>query len=178
MLEISKCLERLSGLHLIKRAPVTVALCTSLPLFLPEFSVKAAAPLVQFAHSNDRGPRRDLQVLRGVMGIIQYQYEGLDWISDATSRVATLAQTNAILPIASARSRPKASGLGGRHFKLADMLPFDPAWYLRLAFMVEVIFSKGRLPKDEHILHGFRGLVEAEIYPRGDGSESLEISTP
>lgn len=43
------------------------------------------------------------------------------------------------------------------------MLMFQPDWYLRLAFTVDVALSKGRLPEDQNFLRSFHELILAEM---------------
>ncbi|KAG7040727.1 fungal specific transcription factor domain-containing protein [Colletotrichum scovillei] len=162
------CLEELLASQLIKRLPVTAISCTALPLLLHFLDVEMSS-----AAADNENPQRlelmkyRLKILKSAMEVYRFQYEGVEWVSDAINQVVKLAQVGAMTdaePSMLQRSRPGSIGVSGS----IEALNFQPRWYLRIAFTIDVAFSKGRLPDDAQFLRSFSGFGVFETkLPRG-----------
>lgn len=153
----TNCLEKLAYLRLIKWLPVTAVSCTALPLLLHVLGAEISSSVhaKDYNHSNLMEHR--LKVLRTAMETYQFQYEGVDWISDTINRVITLARAGSI----STAGASLQSSMGGKDW--TGMFIFPPDWYLWLAFTVDVALSKGRLPEEQDFFRSIRELIQAEL---------------
>ncbi|KXH45059.1 fungal specific transcription factor domain-containing protein [Colletotrichum simmondsii] len=159
------CLEELVASQLIKRLPITAISCTALPLLLHFLDVEMSS-----AAEDYENPQRleimkyRLKILKSAMEVYRLQYEGVEWVSDAINQVVKLAQVGVMTdaePSMLQRSRPGSIGVSGS----IEALNFQPRWYLRIAFTIDVAFSKGRLPNDAQFLRSFSGFGMSETKP-------------
>lgn len=163
------CLEELIASRLIKRLPITAVSCTALPLLLHFLDVEMSS-----AAADNENPQRlelmkyRLKILKSAMEVYRLQYEGVEWVSDAINQVVKLAQVGVMTdaePSMLQRSRPESIGVSGS----IEALNFQPRWYLRIAFTIDVAFSKGRLPDDAQFLRSFSGFGMSETKPPQGG---------
>ncbi|KAK0375736.1 fungal specific transcription factor domain-containing protein [Colletotrichum limetticola] len=159
------CLEELVASQLIKRLPVTAISCTALPLLLHFLDMELSSAAV-----DNENPQRlellkyRLKILKSDMEVYRLQYEGVGWVSDAINQVVKLAQAGIMTdaePSMLQRSRPGSIGVSGS----IEALNFQPRWYIRIAFTIDVAFSKGRLPDDAQFLRSFNGFGMFETKP-------------
>jgi hypothetical protein len=155
------CLERLSRSRLIEWLPVTAVSCTALPFLLHILGTDPSSSkyVKESIYSNLIKDR--LQVLRTAMETYQFQYEGVNWIIEVINRVVSLSRTASISPAGASILGPnEQSSTDGEGWM--GKLIFQPSWYLRLAFAVDVALSKGQLPGDESFSRSFHELVLSE----------------
>ncbi|KAL0768881.1 hypothetical protein CaCOL14_008189 [Colletotrichum acutatum] len=159
------CLEALVASQLIKRLPVTAISCTALLLLLHFLDVEMSS-----AAAENENPQRlklmkyRLKILKSAMEVYRLQYEGVEWVSDAINQVVKQAKVGVMTdaePSMLQRSRPGSIGVSGS----IEALNFQPRWYLRIAFTIDVAFSKGRLPDDANFLRSFSGFGMSETTP-------------
>ncbi|KAK1725881.1 LOW QUALITY PROTEIN: uncharacterized protein BDZ83DRAFT_730014 [Colletotrichum acutatum] len=171
------CLEALVASQLIKRLPVTAISCTALLLLLHFLDVEMSS-----AAAENENPQRlklmkyRLKILKSAMEVYRLQYEGVEWVSDAINQVVKQAKVGVMTdaePSMLQRSRPGSIGVSGS----IEALNFQPRWYLRIAFTIDVAFSKGRLPDDANFLRSFSGFGMSETTPaQGVQGEDEEAS--
>jgi hypothetical protein len=171
-LEITSCLQKLAYRRLIKWLPVTAVSCTALPLLLHILGLEVSSSLHVDTANQSKLITQRLKVLQMAMEMYQLQYEGVDWISETINRVVTMARagTTSISRALETSSIPQYSG---RREGRVPMLTFQPAWYLIMAFSIDVALSKGRLPKDQSSCQSFHELILAEMSQSKDGPNRL-----
>lgn len=161
-LAITSCLEKLAYFRLIKWLPVTAVSCTALPLLLHVLGAEISSSIYGGDSNHVNTMKHRLHILQKAMETYQFQYEGIDWISEAINRVVNLARTGSGSPTGASRigvnRRSPVKGEGW-----LGALMFQPGWYLRLAFTVDLALSKGRLPEDENFSRSFRELLLAKM---------------
>jgi hypothetical protein len=167
-LEMAGCLERLSRSRLIEWLPVTAVSCTALPLLLHTLGTDPSSTryVKDSVYSNLIKDR--VQVLQTAMETYKFQYEGVNWIIDMINRVVSLSRAVSISPAGASIIGPnEQSSIDGDGHRMGKLI-FQPSWYLRLAFAVDVALSKGRLPEDDSFSRSFQELVLAEAGQSGD----------
>ncbi|KAL2851928.1 hypothetical protein BJY01DRAFT_244862 [Aspergillus pseudoustus] len=171
-LEITCCLQKLAYRRLIKWLPVTAVSCTALPLLLHILGREVSSSLFVESPSQSNLITQRLQVLRMAMETYQLQYEGVSWISETINRVVTMARAGST-SIARALITPSNPQHSKDREGCVTMLTFRPAWYLIMAFSIDVALSKGRLPKDQNSFRSFHELILAEMPQSKDGPNRL-----
>lgn len=160
-LEIAGCLERLSRSRLIELLPVTAVSCTALPLLLHILGTDPSSSNYVKDPIYSKVIKDRLQVLRTAMETYQSQYEGVNWIIEVINRVVSLSRTGSISPVGASIICPNEQGATDGEARMGKLI-FQPSWYLRLAFAVDVALSKGRLPEDASFSRSFQELVLSE----------------
>lgn len=172
-LEMAGCLERLSRSRLIEWLPVTAVSCTALPLLLHILGADPSSSryVKDSVYSNLIKDR--VQVLRKAMEMYKFQYEGVNWIIDVINRVVSLSRTVSISPTGPSIIGPnEQSSVDGDGHRMGKLI-FQPSWYLRLAFAVDIALSNGRLPEDESFSRSFQELVLSEAGQPRDVSKQV-----
>ncbi|KAM5346048.1 hypothetical protein ACJ41O_009053 [Fusarium nematophilum] len=163
------CLEKLIHLSLVRWLPITAVSCTALPLLLHLLGVeKLSSSKAAADSSHSKLMRHRLGILRKAMETYQLQYEGVDWITDAISHIISLARAGSIPSTEQPRIGQSQSSTSVDDW--VGVLTFQPVWYLRLAFTIDVAFGKGRLPEAQVFLpsRSFRDVIMAEIRPSAE----------
>jgi hypothetical protein len=122
-----------------------------------------------------------LDVLQTAMETYQCQYEGASWINETINRVVTIIRAGSASSSSSSSSSAAAAAEESRSSMRVNPQPsageeqattatrtgmfltFQPTWYLRMAFSIDVALSKGRLPKDQNLFRSFHDLLIAEM---------------
>lgn len=134
--------------RLINRLPITAISCTALPLLLHSLNVETSSSASLKLSKESLVVHHRLGVLRAAMETYQLQYEGVDWISGAINHVVNLARCGLIFDKESSRDQQNRQTPPYQENPVR-MPPLKPGRYLRLAFTLDVAFSKGRLPEDD-----------------------------
>lgn len=171
-LETAGCLERLSRSRLIEWLPVTAVSCTALPFLLHVLGADPSSSRYVNDSIYSTLVKDRLQVLRTAMETYQFQYEGVNWIIEVINRVVSLSRTVSISPAGTSIIHPNEQGSIDEEDRMRKLI-FQPSWYLRLAFAVDVALSKGRLPEDESFSRSFQELVLSEASQPPDGLEPV-----
>lgn len=159
-LKTTKCLEDLTRLRLIGWLPVTAVSCTALPLLLHVLDGQLS-PSARTEGPTYADPKKHrLGILKEAMETYRFQYEGVDWIIDTINRMVHLAR-GWVSSTNSSNIRQSSQGTMGMDSR-TGMLAFQPSWYFRLAFAIDAIFSKGRLPDDQSLPDSFSRLLRAD----------------
>ncbi|RSL82131.1 hypothetical protein CEP52_017038, partial [Fusarium oligoseptatum] len=158
----TECLEKLIHLRLVRWLPITAVSCTALPLLLHLVGVeKLSSSKAAADSSHSKLMNHRLGILSRAMDTYQLQYEGVDWVTDTISHIIRLAR---------AGSTPSTEQPRIVQDQSSTAIDDGPAWYLRLAFTIDVAFGKGRLPEAQVFLPScsFRDVILAEIGPSED----------
>ncbi|EXA32093.1 hypothetical protein FOVG_16670 [Fusarium oxysporum f. sp. pisi HDV247] len=145
----TNCLDRLLRRRLARWLPISAVSCTTLPLLLHTFQVEILpSPTFEDLKDIDLNKHR-LDILRRAMETYEFQYEGTNWVNGAITHIADLKCMAPTLGIINS-SYTYHRVLGGIDGWI-EILASQPAWYLRLAFIIDLTMSTGRLP-DEDLL--------------------------
>lgn len=107
------------------------------------------------------------------METYKFQYEGVNWIIDVINRVVFLSRAVSISSTGPSIIGPnEQSSIDGDGHRMGKLI-FQPSWYLRLAFAVDIALSNGRLPEDESFSRSFQELVLSEAGQPRDVSKQV-----
>ncbi|CAI7671811.1 unnamed protein product [Penicillium palitans] len=152
-----QCHKELVSRGLDRWLPVSAVGCTALPLILHILNTNLAHRVDHVPTNNNipPGEKQDqLNVLVQVMKTYQYQYDGVDWVTEIVRHIVNLAQ----LDEPSLRTQ-------GTGIQWTDILVFQPSSYLRLTLVLDLSLRKGRLAEDGDFPASLRGLFAAELRP-------------
>ncbi|KPM44101.1 hypothetical protein AK830_g2484 [Neonectria ditissima] len=157
----TECLEELVHLRLANWLPMTAVSCIALPLVLHILDVEILSSTATADSGRSKLMKHRLGILRKAMETYQLQYEGVDWICGAINRIINLARAGS--KRSAEQSKFRRSQAPTNVNDCTGVLTFQPVWYLRLAFSIDVAFGKGRLPEDGVFLRSFRDVIVAEM---------------
>ncbi|KAL4808372.1 fungal-specific transcription factor domain-containing protein [Aspergillus unguis] len=159
VLGTTRCLEQLAYLQLVKWLPVTAVSCTALPLLLHVLGTEISPSTHMQDSNHTKLMQYRLRILQKAMETYQIQYEGVCWISMAIDHAATLFRASHPAP-----QVPTGQGRGRKD----HMLVFQPGWYLRLAFAVDMALGKGRLLEGDTLAGRFHEQILPGMSPRSE----------
>ncbi|KAH6663322.1 cutinase transcription factor 1 beta [Plectosphaerella plurivora] len=161
---VTECLKELINLRLARWLPISAVAVTALPLVLHILDAKLSSTQKKSSQrpmsTQSVAKQHRLNILIEAMKTYQWQYDGVDWVSETIRHIINLAQLDA--PVS---DPSQATDDDAPISDWTDILASQPSSYLRLALTMDLSLSKGRFPEDADFPVSLRGLFTSGVNP-------------